>query len=333
MATLDAQFGAIVDAFRQLAAARGFATEDTETAFAVRVRAGRVTLQPDGHRTAMTIEAPNAVDIQLIRDTIAGRAADLGVSISWHQKMAKGRPANFSLATVTEVRRLTPNYTRVVIDGPDLARFATGPKHFRLLFGPEGADWPFTDEGGITQWPGGPEAWHRPVYTSRSILVRPDGSAQILFDVFLHDGGRVTEWTRRTRPGTEVGLTGPGGGRGPAEVQRHVLIGDETAVPVIARILSELPDEVTGQANLFVPDAGDAQDLKKPAGVSVTWHLSGQGETPLSVLTRASLPSTDRYVFFAGERSDVFAARDYLRAEGFEKTEFHAATYWTADKG
>lgn len=332
-ATLDVRFEAAVAAFRQLAAARGLATDTQDTTFSVRLRSGRVNMKAVGECTAIKIEAEDAVGLQLIRDTIANRAADLGVAITWDEKLAKGRPANFSLATVTEVRRLSPNYTRVAITGPDLARFANGSLHFRLLFGPEGADWPFTDDGGITQWPGGPEVWHRPVYTTRSIHLRPDGHAQIDFDVFLHEGGRVTEWTRRVCPGMQIGLTGPGGGRGPSAARNHLLIGDETAVPVIARILSELPHDVTGQAYLFVPDAADIQDLTRPEAISVEWCLRGQGETPLSALARSSPPPTDRFVFFAGERSDVFAARDHLRAEGFDKTEFHSATYWTADQG
>lgn len=330
-AKLLVRFEVVAAAFRQFAETRGLEVRGDDGGLSVRLRLGLATLTPNGEATVLELQSPDAVSMQLLRDTIAGRVADFGIDIEWLDKAKRGRPANFSLARVTEVRRLTPSYTRVVIDGPDLARFAQGSLHFRLLFGPDGADWPFTDEGGVTQWPGGPEAWHRPVYTTRQISPRHDGSAEIDFDVFLHEGGRVTEWTRRIQSGEEIGLTGPGGGRGPGAASHHLLIGDETAVPVIARILSDISGDAKGQAFLFVTDPGDIQDLRKPDGISVEWCLRGTRETPLSVMECASLPASDRFVFFAGERSDVFAARDRLLATGFRRTEFHAATYWTAD--
>lgn len=271
--------------------------------------------------------------MQLIRDTIAARVSDMGLPITWQDKREPGHPANMSLAVVTAVRQLTPSFVRVVIEGPDLARFSTGGLHFRLLFGPDGADWPTTDEVGVTQWPGGAEAWHRPVYTAREIRTCPDGSAQIDFDVFLHEGGRVTDWTRKVAPGDKIALTGPGGGQGPNRAAHHLLIGDETAVPVIARILAELPDDVQGQAVLFVPDPGDRQELAKPAGLQLDWVMRGTGFSPLGSLKKHTLPPDDRFVFFAGERFDVFSARDHLLSLGLRKSEFHASTYWTAKPG
>ncbi len=316
--------------FRDFAAQRGLSVENTATGTTIRIGVGTVTLAEADGRTALHIASPEAVNLQLVRDAVAARVADLGLTLDWQDKTAPGRPANLSLAQVTEVRRLTPSYTRVVMEGPQLARFATGPMHFRLLFGPDGADWPHTDAGGVTQWPGGAAAWHRPVYTTRSIDVAPDGVARIAFDVFLHAGGRVTEWTRTLTPGAEIAVTGPGGGRGPAPAGWHLLIGDETAVPVIARILTELPATTTGTALLFVPDAGDAQTLDHPPGVKVHWILRDGAQTPLSALRAQTLPDADRFVFFAAERQEALAARAHLLDLGLAKTEFQSASYWSA---
>ncbi|WP_375691719.1 hypothetical protein [Pseudooceanicola sp. LIPI14-2-Ac024] len=46
-----------------------------------------------------------------------------------------------------------------------------------------------------------------------------------------------------------------------------------------------------------------------------------------------AIPGADRSVFFAGERSEVFAARDWMLAQGMAKSEFFASTYWTAPTG
>lgn len=329
-ATLAVPFAEASVPFRTTAQARGVQYEEEDNHLKVHFQFGAITVSGAGEATALSIVARDAVALQLLRDGLAERVGDLGATLAWEEDLSGKRPGNMSLATVTEVRRLTPSYTRVVIEGADLARFANGGYHFRLLFGPDGADWPVTDHGGVTQWPGGAEAWHRPVYTTREIHPSADGSARIDLDVFLHDGGRTTEWTRRVQPGAEIAITGPGGGRGPGEASWYLLIGDETAVPVMARVLKQLPDTARGRAFLFVPDAGDVQDIPHPPGVEVSWVLRGGEETPLSVLKAQTLPDADRFAYVATERREALAARDHLLDRGLDKTEMLCASYWTA---
>jgi hypothetical protein len=117
---------------------------------------------------------------------------------------------------------------------------------------------------------------HRPVYTTREVALLEDEAARITVDIFLHAGGRVTDWMGRVRPGNEITITGPGGGGRPG-APWMALTGDETAVPVIARILAEADPATRGGVILFVPENGD-----DPAR-----HLSrarDPGARPLSVL-------------------------------------------------
>ncbi|MEB3419123.1 siderophore-interacting protein [Salipiger marinus] len=246
------------------------------------------------------------------------------------QDLTAPRPGNLSRARVVSVTRLSPSYSRVTVAGPDLARFASGGLHFRLLLGPEGAGWPQVDAGGALHWPGGAKAWHRPVYTCRS-LTGTESGAELSFDVFRHDGGRITAWCDRLTPGAEVALTGPGGGGLPPARGWVGLVGDETALPVMARILAALPPATRGHAVLFVPDPADRQDIPHPAGVRLDWVLRGQcGDSPLDRLATLAWPDADRYVVFAGEQAQAVQARAWLPRQGLGKTEFVSAAYWTA---
>lgn len=287
-----------------------------------------ITLAPQSGETAISLRADSPAALQVLRDFVAEQVEQRDLTLSWEQAVAGQRPANFGLATLCSIRRLSPSYRRLTMEGPDLARFETGGHHLRLLFGPDGADWPVLDAQGVTQWPGGVSAWHRPVYTIRRITRGAGQTARLELDVFLHDGGRTTGWTGRARPGTEIGLSGPGGSRG-VQGDWLGLVGDETALPVIARILAEAPRGTRGQAVLFVPDQDDIQSLDKPQGVSVRWVIRGAIDGPLDALRALNPPSERRFVFFAGERADAVEARSWLAAQGFAKAEFTAAAYWT----
>ncbi len=326
-ALLDVPLAAAIAGVRRTVEAAGLTVDEGPAGAVVPMRSGTLRLSQAGARTALDIDAPEAAGLQLLRDLVAERIGEMGLNLDWQDRAGGRLPGNLSLARVESVARLSPSYTRVEISGPDLARFGRGGLHFRLLFGPEGANWPTTDENGVTRWPGGMAAWHRPVYTTRAIELLGGEAARITFDVFLHEGGRVTAWTESLRPGTEIAMTGPGGGGRP-DASWMALIGDETAVPVIARILSEAPRGTRGLARLFVPEAADVQDLGQPEGVTVDWVLRGGQETPLDALHALALPDAEAFVFFAAERREAIAARDWLQARGRGRGTYHASAYW-----
>lgn len=330
-AFLDVPLAEAVAGVRGAAQDLGVPADEDAEGLVLRLRTGTLTVSGVAGRAALDIAAHEASGLQLLRDMVAERIRALGLALRWEGAAAGQLPGNVSLAAVEAVERLSPSYVRLRISGPDLARFARGALHFRLLLGPESAPWPATDADGVTRWPGGVEAWHRPVYTTREITPLGGAAARIVFDVFLHDGGRVTQWTARVRPGEEIAISGPGGGGRPA-APWMALVGDETAVPVIARILAEADADARGVATLVVPEAADAQVLAAPAGVAVRWLLRGGSVSPLDAVRALDLPPNERFVFFAGERREVFAARDWLRERGLGRSEFLVSTYWTASE-
>lgn len=324
-ARLDLQFETILPSVRDTAASLEVPFAETDDGIALMFEDGSVSLNRDTGASRLTLEAQSQERLAALHEIVAYYVAsyDIAERVEWQSGRASGRPANLTLATVASNERLSPSFQRIRLKG-DFARFKDGGLHFRLIFGPEGADWPHCDATGATIWPDGIDAWHRPPYTVRAIA--PDHS-WIDVDIFRHDGGRVTNWATKARIGDTVGLTGPGG-KGPKRARWIAYLGDETALPVIARMLETLSPATQGVACIFVSDPMDRQKLTHPVGVDLQWHLRGETE-PLSVLKSLAPPAADRFVFFAGERQDSVVAREHLESIGFERGEFLAAAYWT----
>lgn len=327
VALLDMPAGRAVDGFEATANTLGLMAERQGDTLRVSLRLGTVDVAGDGNGTRISIASETAAQLQSLRDLLALRLSQRGLHLAW-QEGATGRPANMSLARVEGIERISPSYMRVTITGPDLGRFAGGGMHFRLLFGPEGAGWPELDAGGLTQWPGGVEAWHRPVYTTRQIDRMEGDAARIVFDVFLHEGGRVTEWILTAGIGEEIALTGPVGSDPPSAGWIGI-VADETAVPVAVRILSEVPASQRGRAVLFVSEADDIQEVAHPEGFDVDWVVRGAGVSPVTACRTLPIPRDDRFLFFAAERGEAVSVRETLSELGFSRKEFQAAAYWT----
>ncbi len=330
-AALDLEPPAAVTAFRAVAEQWEMPARAEGTALHITLPTGTISVLPGtGNGTALTLSCPDSGGLQGLRDALDEMMAHHGLAHRWDTARAGARPANLSLARVASVRRLSPSFSRVVLEGPELRRLADGGLYVRLLFGPEGADWPATDAGGVTRWPGGAAAWHRPVYTLRAVEQAPD-TARVTIDVFRHEGGRTTAWTDRVQPGEDIALTGPGGHGIPEPTAWLGLVGDETAVPAIARILAEVPADTRGEAILLAPDPGDMEDLPRPDGVSLRWIGRDAGIGPVEALKGLQIPRSDRHILFAAEKSEALAARDWLRQQGLGRGECLAATYWSRD--
>lgn len=290
---------------------------------------GEVRASEERNGLRLTLRASDRTRLHLLQEAVDRRLDEAAVAPErrWSLSEAGSAPPNLTIATVESCDRAYPSYYRVRLSGPSLERFARDGLHFRLLFPPETVrdEWPVMSDSGRVEWPGGIGAWHRPVYTTR----RVDLDAGTLdFDVFAHEGGRVTEWCRTLRPGMRAAIMGPGGEWLPA-APRIALFGDETALPAIARILEGLPADGTASATILVTDARDVQPLPESERVTVRWLVRGADETLLDALKGLEIPDRDRFVWFAGERSEVAEARDILLARGFDKSEMRAASYWT----
>lgn len=243
----------------------------------------------------------------------------------------------FRQMRVMGARDLTPRMRRVTLAGQDLARFAHGGLHIRLLFPPAHLAvpvWPTLGEDGRIVWPTGDARLAARVYTIRAIDV---ARGEVEVDFVMHEGDAYpgAGFAATARPGDIVGMTGPGGG-GLAAADWYLFAGDETALPAIGRMLEELPATARAVVRIEVTDAADELPLASPASLDLAWLHRGAAEagttTLLEEAVRAvAIPDDGREVFvWAGCEHKAFRAiRKYLRAErGFPRDRHMVAAYW-----
>ena len=129
-----------------------------------------------------------------------------------------------------------------------------------------------------------------------------------------------------------------GGPRGsfiiPTNFDWHLLIGDDTALPAIARRLAELPAGTRAVVLAEVDGPGDELVFASAADATVTWaHRQGAEAGTTDVLAKSlrtlSLPRGDFYAWVACESLTAKALRAQLIADhGANPKWMRAAGYW-----
>ncbi|PYF10543.1 NADPH-dependent ferric siderophore reductase [Rhodobacter viridis] len=286
----------------------------------VQLEPGEIALRWTPDRTGVRLVARSDPGLQVLRDTLAHMLdtarEGLSAGLAWQDAgaLAGQFPPNFRIARLIRSDRISPRFQRLRFAAEDIGFLATGGLHLRLLQPADPADpvWPRLAANGRTLWPGA-GALHMPVYTIRAI----DAAAGwIEVEVFLHGNGPTCAFAETARPGARVGLSGPGGGWLPKGA-RLCLGGDETALPVIARILQTAAPDTRGQVMIELGDPAEIRPLAAPAGVAVTWLMRGR-DAPLGAafgeIASAALqadPATE--VLFGAEKSEALALRSRLK--------------------
>ncbi|CAL9327385.1 putative protein [Nocardiopsis dassonvillei] len=146
------------------------------------------------------------------------------------------------------------------------------------------------------------------------------------------DTGLAGVWAARARPGDEICLAGPGGGYAPdPEAERHLLVGDESALPAIAAALEHLAADAV--ADVFVELAGPEEDY--PLDTAATAHItrlyrggSPVGEPLVRAVEEYGLPAGDVQAFVHGEAGFVRRVRRLLTEWGLPRARLSASGYW-----
>ena len=171
---------------------------------------------------------------------------------------------------------------------------------------------------------GGPQPVARD-YTPR----RFDPAArELTIEFALHGDGPVAGWAAQARPGQQVTIGGPRGSFiVPVDYAWHLLIGDETALPAIARRLEELPAGTPVRVIVQVADAADRRAFDSAATVEAQWVE--RPEELLAAVGALDLPAGEGYAWCAGEAGAMAAIRRVLVDEkGHDRHAIRAAAYW-----
>ncbi|MFD5437740.1 siderophore-interacting protein [Kitasatospora sp. NPDC127067] len=260
-------------------------------------------------------------------------------------------PARFALFPLRVARTLslTPHLVRITLTGESLTGFVNGglDQRIKLLLPLAGQTEPLIPPGdGDFGWY---HSWRemspevRPVlrtYTVRGRRREPD---EIDIDIAVHgDAGPGSRWAVRAAPGDRVAVYGPAveqaGGVEftlPADPGWVLLAGDESALPAIAAILEELPEDLPVRVFAEVDGPGEEAYLSPGrAGVETVWIHRRDGAPGLTEAVRAAeLPGGRPYAWIAGEAAGVRELRRHLVGErGMDRRAVCFMGYWRAGR-
>ncbi|MBN9136286.1 siderophore-interacting protein [Phyllobacterium sp.] len=302
---------------------------------------GKAHLTIAGDILSLDVEADDETSLAYVRmvlaDSLLGFAGAEKPQLSWvGDGLAGTELPYFREMRVVSARDLTPHMRRIRLRGANLARFAIGGLHIRLLFAPEGRKpvWPTMGRDGRPVWPEGDDALIARVYTIRTIDIE---RGEVDIDMVVHPGNDTpgSTWALNAKPGGIVGMTGPGGGS-VEDAGRYLLVGDETALPAIGRILETLPAGAEATVILEIDSPADRQPLQSAATVDVRWVY--RDGAPAGTTGRlagivegldSSVISPDTFVWAGCEFTDFKQIRAHLRKERkHERSKHLVVAYW-----
>lgn len=296
---------------------------------------GSSLLTLEGGSLRIAAESGDATGLAFIKMIMAEHVLELAGSdtpLHWSGDGAAGSPLPFFRAMTVVSVDTVGRFRRLVLRGDDLARFAEGGLHVRLLLPPKGHPqrWPVTGEDGRPFWPDRDPPPAR-IYTLRQIDV---AAGRVEIDMLLHvshgDPAPGSDYAARAEVGDVIGMTGPGGGELP-DAPAYLMFADETALPAVARMLREMPAGRSVRAFIEIEDEADRQALPTDAEAEITWlqRSAGDGlEAAVLAITADSLqPET---VVWGGMEHAMsrLIRRRALDSWGIPRDRLRLASYW-----
>nr|WP_294692682.1 siderophore-interacting protein [uncultured Friedmanniella sp.] len=238
-------------------------------------------------------------------------------------------------AEVVRATWLTGSMRRVFFTGPDLRCLQDLPytdHYLKILFAPQGCDyrWPFDPDALRASEPA--ERW--PVTRTYTVRSYDADRNEMAVDFVVHgDEGLAGPWAAAAVPGDQIGFFGPGGSYAPdPKADRHLFVGDESAMPAIAAALDRLGDRARATVYLEVSGPDDELVLSASPDVQVTWvHRQDRpyGEALAEAVRAVGVPAGDVQAFVHGNAEMIRRLRRYLFHElDFNRQRVSMSGYW-----
>jgi NADPH-dependent ferric siderophore reductase len=234
---------------------------------------------------------------------------------------------------VVRVVDLTPRMRRITLGGPELAGFVSlGTDDHVKLFFPQNAAEQATLETLVI----GAGKDNGPMPAMRDYTPRRYDldTLELDIDFVLHGDGPAATWAEQARPGQFLHIGGPRGSMiVPDMFDSYLLIGDETALPAIARRLEGLAANRQALVIVEVENGAEQQKLESPAQVNVIWVLREGGRNNLlTTVKELQVPSGNLYAWVATESKVSRQIRRVLLDEhGLDEPFVKAVGYWRLD--
>ncbi|MBV7567701.1 siderophore-interacting protein [Pseudomonas sp. PDM27] len=234
---------------------------------------------------------------------------------------------------VLRVVDLTPRMRRITLGGPELAGFVSlgTDDHVKLLF-PQNAEQAAALETLVlgAGKDNGPLPEMRD-YTPRRYDLN---TLELDIDFVLHGDGPASTWAEQAKPGQFLHIGGPRGSMiVPDMFDSYLLIGDETALPAIARRLESLAANRRALVIVEVENGKEQQVLESAAEVNVIWVLrEGGKDNLLTTVRQIQVPAGSLYAWVATESKVSRQIRRVLLDEhGLDDQFVKAVGYWRLD--
>lgn len=302
-------------------------------------RLGTAEIREEASNLLIELACPSPEALQLARTTIAEHlfyfAGDDPFELNWSEPAARAVVPNLHLVTVLGAEDVTPHMRRVRFSCADVSPFIGGDMHVRILVPPKGRlpVWPGYREDGRLAWPTGADELLVRVYTIRAVDAE---RGELWIDFLQHSASDVgtpgARFAQDAEAGDVIALLGPGGGNLPT-ARSILLIGDESALPAIARIAAEVPPGTELRAIIEVSDADEEQPLPSAGALEVRWlhrrDYAGSAGILADEAKRAIAESRDdTFVWAACEKNDSRTIRAFLKARRHGSKQMYVAWYW-----
>lgn len=234
---------------------------------------------------------------------------------------------------VLRVVDLTPRMRRITLGGPELKGFISlgSDDHVKLLF-PQNA----AEQAALETLVLGAGKDSGPMPAMRDYTPRRYDldALELDIDFVLHGDGPASTWAEQARPGQFLHIGGPRGSMiVPDMFDSYLLIGDETAIPAIARRLEGLAANRRALVIIEVENGAEQQRLESPAQVDVIWVLrEGGPNNLLTTVKQLQMPGGNLYAWVATETKVSRQIRRVLLDEhGLNDQFVKAVGYWRLD--
>ncbi|WP_447801386.1 siderophore-interacting protein [Pseudomonas kilonensis] len=234
---------------------------------------------------------------------------------------------------VLRVEDLTPRMRRITVGGPELAGFASlgTDDHVKLLF-PQNAE----EHAALENSSPSIDKAQGPMPQMRDYTPRRYDldTLELDIDFVLHGDGPAATWAAQATPGQYLYIAGPRGSMIVPDIfDSYLLIGDETALPAIARRLEGLASNRRALVVVEVENGAEQQILQSPAQVHVIWVLrEGRQDNLLRTVQQLDMPGGKLYAWVATESKVSRQIRKVLLEEkGLDQDFVKAVGYWKLD--
>ncbi|KAA0985391.1 siderophore-interacting protein [Pseudomonas sp. ANT_J28] len=234
---------------------------------------------------------------------------------------------------VLRVVDLTPRMRRITLGGPELAGFVSlgTDDHIKLLF-PQNA----AEQAALETLVLGAGKDNGPMPAMRDYTPRRYDldTLELDIDFVLHGDGPASTWAEQAKPGQFLHIGGPRGSMVVPDIfDSYLLIGDETALPAIARRLEGLAANRRALVIVEVENGAEQLLLESTAQVNVIWVLrEGGKDNLLKTVKQLQVPSGNLYAWVATESKVSRQIRRVLLDEhGLNEQFVKAVGYWRLD--